>query len=89
MFDIEAYLSSKEKELVLVKGGEGSRLLKKAHLLGETVASEGKAPIKKITQEMRKIFGDFGGRHSFQRSPTRWVDPAFVSRAAAFVRNLP
>jgi len=78
-----------KSELVLVKGGEGSRLLKKAHLLSETVTAEGKPPVKKMTAKMRRTFGDFGGRHSFQRSPTRWVEPAFVESAAAFVRALP
>lgn len=75
-------------ELVLVKGSKDSRLLKKAQLIGETVTEKGKAPLKKITAKMRKIFGNFGGRHSFQRSPTRWVEPGFVERAAKFVRSL-
>lgn len=75
-------------ELVLVKGGKGSRLLEKAHLLSETVTVAGKAPLKKITPAMRKIFGEFGGRHSFQRSPTRWVEDDFIQRSVAFVRSL-
>lgn len=78
-----------ENELVLVKGGKGSRLLKRAHLLSETVKARGKAPLKKITATMRQTFGDFGGHHSFQRSPTRWVEPAFIERAAAYIRSLP
>jgi hypothetical protein len=85
----EALFEKQKRELVLVKGGPGSRLLKKAHLLSETVKVPGKAPLKKITAEMRDVFGDFRGRHSFQRSPTRWVEPAFVDRAAKFVRSLP
>ena len=80
--------AQQKSELVLVKGRDGSRLLKRAHLLSETVQAPGKAPLKKITVEMRAIFGDFGGRHSFQRSPTRWVEPAFVNSAARFVRRL-
>ena len=74
--------------LILVKGGKGSRLLKKAHLLSETITLAGKAPLKKITPVMRKVFGEFGGRHSFQRSPTRWVEPEFVQTAASFIRSL-
>jgi hypothetical protein len=62
--------------------------LKKAHLLSETITLAGKAPLKKITPAMRKIFGEFGGRHSFQRSPPRWIEPAFVLSAAQFVRSL-
>ncbi len=83
-----ALFEKQKHELVLVKGGKGSRLLKKAHLLSETITLTGKAPLKKMTAKMRAIFGDFGGRHSFQRSPTRWVEPAFVSLAAAYVRAL-
>ena len=75
-------------ELVLVKGGKGSRLLKKAHLLSETITAAGKPPLKKMTAKMRETFGDFGGRHSFQRSPTRWVEDEFVQSAVAFVRLL-
>ena len=82
-------LFQKQKHvLVLVKGGKGSRLLRKAHLHSETVAAPGKAPLKKITAKMRAIFGEFGGRHSFQRSPTRWVEKDFILPAARFVRSL-
>jgi Nucleotide modification associated domain 3 len=82
-------LFEKQKhELVLVKGAKGSRLLKKAHLLSETITLAGKAPLKKMTAKMRAIFGDFGGRHSFQRSPTRWVEPPFISSAARYARSL-
>ena len=28
------------------------------------------------------------GKISFQRSPTRWVDPAYIVRASRFVRSL-
>jgi hypothetical protein len=83
-----ALFEKQKPELVLVKGGKGSRLLKKAHLLSETITLPGKPPLKKITPTMRKIFGEFGGRHSFQRSPTRWVESSFVSSAAEFVRSL-
>ena len=34
--------------LVLVKGGKGSRLLKNAHLLSETITARGKQPLKKL-----------------------------------------
>gem|GEM_PF-6782633 len=84
-----ALFEQQKHELVLVKGGKDSRLLKKAHLLSETVTFPAKAPLKKITADMRATFGDFAGRHSFQRSPTRWVEPEFAKRAAAFVRALP
>jgi Nucleotide modification associated domain 3 len=83
-----ALFEQQKEQLVLVKGGKGSRLLNKAHLLSETVTAKDKPPLKKITASMRRIFGEFGGRHSFQRSPTRWVEPDFVERAARFVRSL-
>jgi len=41
-----------------------------------------------LSPEMQEIFGSFNGRLSFQRSPTRWVDPAYATRAADFVRSL-
>lgn len=83
-----ALFEQQKEQLVLVKGGEGSRLLNKAHLFSETVTAKDKPPLKKITASMRRIFGEFGGRHSFQRSPTRWVELEFVERAASFVRSL-
>jgi hypothetical protein len=79
--------AQQKNELVLVKGSKRSRLLKKAHLLSETLTLNGKPPIKKITAEMRQIFGGFFGRHSFQRSPTRWVEPHYTQSAAAYIRS--
>jgi hypothetical protein len=79
----------KQKEdLVLVKGGLGSRMFKKAH----QISSEGKdrvgKPLKVLSPAIRKVFGDFGGHVSIQRSPPRWVEPAFVNRASKFVTGL-
>jgi hypothetical protein len=76
-------------QLVLVKGGEGSRLFQKAHLFSQTRNVAGKPSLKVISTAMRNHFGHFNGRYSFQRSPTRWVHPAFVASAAAYVRGLP
>jgi hypothetical protein len=75
------------KELVLVKGGPASRLFRKAYLFSQTIQVNGN-PLKVISPAMRDVFGLFGHRYSFQRSPTRWVDPAFVVSAAEFVRSL-
>jgi hypothetical protein len=83
-----ALFEQQKEQLVLVKGGKGSRLLNKARLLSENVTAKDKPPLKKITASMRRIFGEFGGRHSFQRSPTRWVEPNYVEAAAKFVRAL-
>lgn len=75
--------------LVLVKGSAQSRLLEKAvpmSSLGQDVRGK---PLKILSPEMQEVFGGFGGKVSFQRSPTRWVDAAYISRAAEFVRSLP
>lgn len=74
--------------LVLVKGSTESRLLKRAvpmSTVGKTLTGK---PLKIISPEMQEIFGGFGGKVSFQRSPTRWVDPAYVASAVHFVRSL-
>jgi hypothetical protein len=66
--------------LVLAKGSAQSRLLEKAvpmSALGQDVRGK-----------MQEIFGSFGGRVSFQRSPTRWVDAPYITGAAEFVRSL-
>ena len=75
--------------LVLVKGSAESRLLTKAvpiSVLGQDVRGK---PLKILSPEMQEVFGSFGGRVSFQRSPTRWVEAAYIDRAAEFVRSLP
>jgi len=37
---------------------------------------------------MQRVFGDFGGHVSIQRSPPRWVEPRFVDRAIAYIQAL-
>jgi hypothetical protein len=76
-------------ELVLIKGSESSRLLKKAVCIGVMGRNRIGQPLKVLSPEMQKIFGTFNGKLSFQPSPTRWVDPACVTRAAEFMRSLP
>ena len=75
-------------KLVLIKGAESSRLLTKAVCISVTGRNRNGQPLKVLSPEMQKIFGTFNGRLSFQRSPTRWVDPAYVTRAAEFMRSL-
>jgi hypothetical protein len=77
-----------EKDLVLVKGSSKSRLLNKAICISTTGSDRSGRPLKVLSLEMQSIFGSFNGRISFQRSPTRWVDPAYVAGAAEFVRSL-
>jgi hypothetical protein len=83
----DVYERQKES-LVLVKGSSKSRLLNKAICIGTTSQDRSGRPLKVLSTEMQSIFGNFNGRISFQRSPTRWVDPAYVARAAEFVRSL-
>ena len=77
-----------QDELVLVKGGPGSRLFRKAH----QISSEGKdragKPLKVLSPTIQKVFGSFGGHVSIQRSPPRWVEPGFVDKAIRFVTGL-
>ncbi len=74
--------------LVLVKGSDESRLLKKASRISDVGQDKAGKPLKVLSQEMREVFGSFGGQNSIQRSPPRWVTPEFTDRAAAFIRSL-
>lgn len=77
-----------EKALILVKGSSKSRLLSKAVCISEIGHDRLGRPLKVLSAEMQKIFGDFDGKISFQRSPTRWVKTANVPKAAAFIKSL-
>jgi hypothetical protein len=76
------------EQLVLVKGGRGSRVLKKAHRISSEAIDRSGKPLKVLSPEMQKVFGGFDGKVSIQRSPPRWVDSAFVDKAIKFVRKL-
>jgi hypothetical protein len=75
--------------LVLVKGGRGSRLFREAVQISEVGRTRSGKPLKVLSQEMQRTFGSFGGQLSIQRSPPRWIEPAFVERAATLIRSLP
>ena len=77
-----------KRELILIKGSSQSRLLNKAVCISTTGKDRSGRPLKVLSPEMQKIFGDFDGKISIQRSPTRWVYPAYISLAAEFVRSL-
>ncbi len=76
------------ESLVLVKGGQNSRLLTKAVLISTSGKDRSGRPIQVLSSEMQKIFSDFNGKICFQRSPTRWVLPVFTPNAAAYMRAL-
>jgi hypothetical protein len=75
-------------ELILIKGSERSRLLKTAVCISVMGRDRSGQPLKVLSPEMKKIFGTFNGRLSFQRSPTRWVDADHVKTAAEYMRSL-
>ncbi len=83
-----AVFEQQRDKLVLVKGDEQSRLLNKAVCISEMGKDRTGKPLKVLSGEMQKIFGDFGGKISIQRSPPRWISPANVPRTAEFVRSL-
>lgn len=74
--------------LVLVKGGPGSRLFCKACQISAIGRDRSGNPLKVLSPKMQKIFGDFEGRVSIQRSPPRWVEPKFVEKSMSFVKGL-
>ncbi|MBZ5503830.1 MAG: hypothetical protein LAN59_16605 [Acidobacteriia bacterium] len=84
----KAVFKRQKQTLVLVKGGKRSRLLKKARLISSMGEDKSGRPLKVLSPAMRKIFSDFDGHVSIQRSPPRWVPTEFVERAAKFVRSL-
>lgn len=76
------------EELVLVKGGAGSRLLEKAHRISAEGTDQAGKPLKVLSPAMQKVFGNFDGRVSIQRSPPRWVELGFAEKAITFVKGL-
>jgi hypothetical protein len=80
--------AEQRERLVLIKGGKGSRIFHKAHLVGETVRRENGTSWQIITPQMEQVFGRFGGIGSLQRSTPRWVEEKLVSKAEKFVESL-
>ena len=77
-----------KKQLMLVKGGPSSRLLKRAHRISAIGKDKSGKPLKVLSPEMQEVFVTFGGRVSIQRSPPRWVNPAFAENAIKYVKAL-
>src|SRR4051812_38757794 len=75
-------------DLVLVRGGAGSRMFRKAHQISAEGKDRAGKPLKVLSPEMRKVFGDFGGHVSIQRSPPRWADEAFMDGAVGDLKGL-
>ena len=85
----KAVYQAQRHDLLLVKGGDGSRLLRNAVCISQIAADVDGRPLKVLSEDMQQIFGKFGGRNSIQRSPPRWVAQDSVQTAARFVRSLP
>ena len=83
-----AVLEDQRDRLVLVKGGAGSRLLRKANCISSIGKNRSGGSLHRLSPEMQQVFGNFGGRTSLQRSPPRWVIHDFTERAAEYVRAL-
>ncbi len=77
-----------KNDLVLVKGGPGSRLFRKARQISAEGRDRAGKPLKVLSPKMQKVFGNFGGHVSIQRSPPRWVDSALVDRAIGYLKDL-
>ena len=73
---------------MLVKGGAGSRMLRKAHRISAEGQDRAGKPLKVLSAAMRKVFGDFGGHISIQRSPSRWVKACFADKAIGYLKGL-
>lgn len=74
--------------LVLVRGSDRSRLLRKGVRISVVGKNSGGKNIHVLSPEMRLVFGDFDGHISIHRSPPRFVFPEFVRKAERFVRSL-
>jgi len=84
----KAVFADQRDRLVLVRGGQGSRLLNRAVKISIPGKDKRGRPLHILSPEARRLFGDFGGHTSIQRSPPRWVAPEFTTPAARFVRSL-
>lgn len=83
----EVFEDQKDR-LVLVKGNTNSRLLKRAVRISSVGTDKNGRPLHRLSLEMQGRFGDFDGHTGIQRSPPRWVQSEYITRAATFVRSL-
>lgn len=77
-----------KEDLVLVKGGPGSRLFRKAKQISVEGMDRAGKPLKVLSLPMQRVFGNFGGHVSIQRSPPRWVEPGFVDKAIGYLKGI-
>ncbi len=80
----------KKDKLILVKGGHGSRLLKKAIKISadKRAKDKGGHPVFVLDHKMFRYFGTFTKLNAIQRSIPRWVRSEFSEKAIAFLKTL-
>ena len=75
--------------IVLVKGGPGSRRLTRAAKISDQRPNRMGRPTFVLSDTMRDIFGALTGGGFIERSSPRWIAPELAERSAVFVRSLP
>jgi hypothetical protein len=80
----------RKKDLVLIKGGLGSRLLKKTVKISadKKATDRGGHPVFVLDPNMSRYFGTFTEMNAIQRSTPRWVKPKFCNKAVTFLKTL-
>jgi hypothetical protein len=76
-----------QDRLLLIRGGPESRLFERAVRISRRGQDRSGKPLHIQSDEMVKIFGDFGGKRSIQRSPPRWVAPEHTETAWQFLHR--
>jgi hypothetical protein len=88
--DLQRKTAKRKLDLVLVKGGKGSKLLNKAVRLSgpKKALDRGGHRIFVLDPALKKYFGSFTKLNAIQRSIPRCVKDEYVQLAARFVRGL-
>jgi len=84
----QSVFARQKTRLILIKGGDGSRLFNRAVRISSTGTNRLGKPLKILSPKMAGIFGSFGGKESIQRSNPRWVSDGHIGTASHFVRGL-
>ncbi|HCA42570.1 MAG TPA: hypothetical protein DEP28_04875 [Bacteroidetes bacterium] len=81
--------TEKNRGLKLIKGSKNSKLLEKAYKISDKKAfgSDGKERFV-VSDEMKKVFGDFKGKICIQRNSLRFVDENFVEKTRNWLLSL-
>lgn len=81
-------LENQRDRLLLVRGGEGSRLLRRAVRISEVAADRVGKPHVRLLSELLPVFGNIDGRVDLDHRLPLHVPVACVESAADFVRDL-